>query len=250
MAPSLPDAPHGLLACTKAPAVRRGLPRRCAVHHQLCAVTFTQSGNALDNRYLQQALVFVAFGIYFGWFWAKGQTLAMKTWHIRVVDRHGNAADAGARAVALPAELAVVSCHRWRWPGSSVCPGQQLSVLLVGWVCSGRCSRVSTPSASSCTTRWPARAWCTSSRWRPANPVAGGVLEAMSPTRPEPVNAQKLRTGPPACGMPSATRWAGLARRAGSETAFRQEALAAIVLVPLAFWLGRSWVETVLLAAP
>lgn len=48
--------------------------------------SFTQSGNALDNRYLQQALVFVAFGIYFGWFWAKGQTLAMKTWHIRVVD--------------------------------------------------------------------------------------------------------------------------------------------------------------------
>ena len=37
--------------------------------------------------------------------------------------------------------------------------------------------------------------------------------------------------------------------RAGwGETAFRQEALAAIVLVPLAFWLGRSWVETALLA--
>ena len=32
------------------------------------------------------------------------------------------------------------------------------------------------------------------------------------------------------------------------ETAFRQEALAAIVLLPAAFWLGRSWVETALLA--
>lgn len=32
-----------------------------------------------------------------------------------------------------------------------------------------------------------------------------------------------------------------------SETAFRQEALAALVLVPLAFWLGRGWAETALL---
>ena len=37
--------------------------------------------------------------------------------------------------------------------------------------------------------------------------------------------------------------------RAGwGETAFRQEALAAMVLVPLSFWVGRTWVETVLLA--
>jgi len=38
--------------------------------------------------------------------------------------------------------------------------------------------------------------------------------------------------------------------RAGwGETAFRQEALAAIGMLPLAFWLGRSWVETALLCA-
>jgi diacylglycerol kinase (ATP) len=37
--------------------------------------------------------------------------------------------------------------------------------------------------------------------------------------------------------------------RAGwNETAFRQEALAAMALVPLAFWLGSSWVEVALLA--
>lgn len=37
--------------------------------------------------------------------------------------------------------------------------------------------------------------------------------------------------------------------RAGwDETAFRQETVAAIVLVPAAFWLGRSWVEVALLA--
>lgn len=32
------------------------------------------------------------------------------------------------------------------------------------------------------------------------------------------------------------------------ETAFRQEALASFVMLPLAFWLGKTWVETALLA--
>lgn len=32
------------------------------------------------------------------------------------------------------------------------------------------------------------------------------------------------------------------------ETAFRQEAILAMVLLPLAFWLGQGWVETALLA--
>jgi diacylglycerol kinase (ATP) len=32
------------------------------------------------------------------------------------------------------------------------------------------------------------------------------------------------------------------------ETAFRQEAMAAVVLLPTAFWLGQGWVETALLA--
>lgn len=37
--------------------------------------------------------------------------------------------------------------------------------------------------------------------------------------------------------------------RAGwNEKAFRQEALVAIVLLPLSFWLGRSWVEVAVLA--
>jgi diacylglycerol kinase (ATP) len=32
------------------------------------------------------------------------------------------------------------------------------------------------------------------------------------------------------------------------ETAFRQEAILAMGLIPLAFWLGQNWVETALLA--
>ncbi len=32
------------------------------------------------------AHVFVVLGLYFGWFWHRGQTLAMSTWRLRLVD--------------------------------------------------------------------------------------------------------------------------------------------------------------------
>ncbi len=51
--------------------------------------TLSQTRHAMDNRHWLQAFLFVVFGIYFVWLWAKGQTLAMKTWEIRVVDRQG-----------------------------------------------------------------------------------------------------------------------------------------------------------------
>ena len=61
------------------------------------------------------------------------------------------------------------------------------------------------------------------------------------------VNPQKNRKGFSRIWHATGYSLAGL--RAGwFETAFRQEALASIVLLPAAFWLGRSWVETVLLA--
>ena len=80
-----------------------GLPRRmaCWVYEGmlLFAVVFVagwlfstlgQVRDSMDaRRPLLQAFLFVVFGIYFTWFWVKGQTLAMKTWHIRVVDRAG-----------------------------------------------------------------------------------------------------------------------------------------------------------------
>jgi diacylglycerol kinase (ATP) len=62
-----------------------------------------------------------------------------------------------------------------------------------------------------------------------------------------PANQQKFRTGFDRVWHATGYSLAGL--RAGwGETAFRQEALAAIVLIPSAFWLGRSWVEVALLA--
>ena len=49
----------------------------------------TNTRHALDNRHALQALLFAVLALYFVYFWVKGQTLPMKTWHIRVVDRHG-----------------------------------------------------------------------------------------------------------------------------------------------------------------
>lgn len=63
----------------------------------------------------------------------------------------------------------------------------------------------------------------------------------------EPVHAQKRRTGLNRMVHALGYSLAGL-RSGWQETAFRQEAIAAVVLLPLAFWLGRSWVETALLA--
>lgn len=63
----------------------------------------------------------------------------------------------------------------------------------------------------------------------------------------QPVNPQKLRTGFSRLWHATGYSLAGL--RAGwDEAAFRLEACLAIVLVPLAFWLGRSWEQVALLA--
>ena len=95
--------------------------------------TLSQTRNALDNRHALQAFLFVIFGIYFVWFWAKGQTLAMKTWNIRLVDRH-NAPVSQKRALLR-------YCLSWMWflpPLLAISPftlsGGEVAVLLLGWV--------------------------------------------------------------------------------------------------------------------
>lgn len=63
----------------------------------------------------------------------------------------------------------------------------------------------------------------------------------------EAVNAQKRRTG--LLRMRHAFGYSLAGLRAGwGESAFRQEALAALAMLPLAFWLGQTWVEVALLA--
>ena len=95
--------------------------------------TLSQTRNAMDNRHAHQAFFFIVFGIYFAWFWAKGQTLAMKTWHIRVVDAKG-----------LPLTQMRAACRyvlSWLWflpPLAAVMPFSlsvaEISVLVIGWV--------------------------------------------------------------------------------------------------------------------
>ena len=62
------------------------------------------------------------------------------------------------------------------------------------------------------------------------------------------VNPQKSRRGLRRIGHALLISLAGF--RAGwRETAFRQEVMSAIVMLPAAFWVGRSWIEVALLAA-
>ena len=52
--------------------------------------TLTQQRNALVGTQGLQAFLFLILGIYFIWFWSHGgQTVAMRAWHLRVVDAQG-----------------------------------------------------------------------------------------------------------------------------------------------------------------
>ncbi|WP_254607005.1 RDD family protein [Rhodoferax sp. BAB1] len=93
----------------------------------------SQTRHALDNRPMQQAFLFVVLGIYFTWFWAKGQTLAMKTWHIRVVDRKGQPLTQGRALLRYGLS--------WLWflpPLAALAPfrlsGAESAVIVLGWV--------------------------------------------------------------------------------------------------------------------
>jgi uncharacterized RDD family membrane protein YckC len=95
--------------------------------------TLSQTRNAMDNRHGLQAFVFVIFGIYFAWFWAHGQTLAMKTWNIRLVDRQGR------RVTQLRALGRYVLSWVWFLPPlAAVAPfhlnAAEMTVITLGWI--------------------------------------------------------------------------------------------------------------------
>ncbi|WP_417285457.1 RDD family protein [Comamonas sp.] len=95
--------------------------------------TLSQTRNALDNRHVLQAFMLVVLGIYFVWFWSKGQTLAMKTWHIRVVDAQGRP------LTQTRALLRYALSWMWFLPPLAVLapmnlPVLEVLVLMTGWV--------------------------------------------------------------------------------------------------------------------
>jgi len=93
----------------------------------------SQTRNAMDNRHALQAFLFIIFGIYFVWLWSKGQTLAMKTWGIRLVDV------AGKPLTQARALLRYVLSWVWFLPVLAVLsplrlPTAQSVVILLAWV--------------------------------------------------------------------------------------------------------------------
>ena len=95
--------------------------------------TLSQTRNAMQNRNALQLFLLVVFAIYFVWFWSKGQTLAMKTWRIELVDRNDKPLTQ-ARAL-LRYGLS------WMWflpPLTAAAPFKlsvgEIAVVTVGWV--------------------------------------------------------------------------------------------------------------------
>jgi len=72
----------------------------------------TQQRHALQGVHGLQVVLFLALGVYFAWFWAHGgQTVAMKTWQIRVVGPDGQPPAVGRAA------LRYVASWLWFAPG-------------------------------------------------------------------------------------------------------------------------------------
>ncbi len=95
----------------------------------------SQMRNAMDEtrRPLLLGYLFIVFGVYFVWFWSKGQTLGMKTWNIRIVDRQGRP------VTQLRALARYLLCWVWLLPPLALhpllgVPAVETMVLLLGWV--------------------------------------------------------------------------------------------------------------------
>lgn len=85
-------------ASPRAPALRRRL--LCMMYESIILFgivfttgylfgTLTQQRNGLTHHNVLMGVVALVVAVYFVWFWTHGgQTLPMKTWHLRIVDRN------------------------------------------------------------------------------------------------------------------------------------------------------------------
>ncbi|MDB5857919.1 MAG: domain containing protein [Ramlibacter sp.] len=93
-----------------------------------------QMRSGIDPRkWLLQGFLLAVLGVYFAFFWSRGQTLAMKTWRIAIVDRHGRRLTQG-RAV-----LRFAYCAIWVLPPLAALASRkftlsELGVIFLGWV--------------------------------------------------------------------------------------------------------------------
>jgi uncharacterized RDD family membrane protein YckC len=99
--------------------------------------TLSQQRHALMGRHGLQAFVFVILAIYFVWFWSRGgQTLAMKTWHMRLLTSGGQPVG------QVRALMRYLLCWVWfvpslaliwlmGWSGSSLVFGSMLAWIVI-----------------------------------------------------------------------------------------------------------------------
>lgn len=85
------------------------------------------------RRWLLQGFLVLVFGIYFAFFWSKGQTLPMKTWRITIRDRAGRPLTQGR------AFLRYLFCAIWVLPPLAALASRrftlwELAVIFFGWV--------------------------------------------------------------------------------------------------------------------
>jgi uncharacterized RDD family membrane protein YckC len=104
----------------------------------------TQQRHALVGQHGLQLFLFLVLGLYFTWFWSHGgQTVAMKTWHVRLLGRDGQpvgTARAWLRYLLswlwfLPALIGV-------WLAGLRSGGAISAVLLAGMLCYALLSRL------------------------------------------------------------------------------------------------------------
>ncbi len=98
--------------------------------------TLTQQRHALQGQWGLRLFLFLVLGIYFVWFWARGgQTVAMKAWHVRLVDRQGQAVtQARAMLRYLLSWLWFVPALATAWLAGLESSGQIFGLMTVGVV--------------------------------------------------------------------------------------------------------------------
>ena len=128
--------------------------------------------HALSLRGALQDWLFAVLGLYFGWFWTHGgQTLAMKTWRIRLVDRHGAPVGWG-RAL-----LRYLLSWLWLLPGLGIA----YAVGARGW------TMVWIPALNMLL--WALASWASRERQFLHDRLAGTRLVALPPPHSAPVAA-------------------------------------------------------------
>ena len=77
--------------------------------------SLTQQRHAMQGVHGLQVYLFLVLGLYFFWFWSHGgQTVAMKTWHIRIVSARGG------RVSIQQAIVRYLLCWTWFLPALGI----------------------------------------------------------------------------------------------------------------------------------